>query len=190
MILTGLEVLFLKADSDSIVDRLPISSIAFAGQVNLANTTEQEAAKSGWIAKSASTLKRWGSMPSLLSSASAAGDSMEGAAAAAAAPADDGHFAFEIRLVSAGDDGRGRSYFARVGSAEERDAWVAAIFDAVRAEQSSGRSRATVLARAQANPPTPPPLPPPGPAPADHSGAAPRRPAPPYAPRAPRRGRR
>jgi hypothetical protein len=165
MILTAVEVLFVKADSDAIVDRLPISSVVFVGSVNLASATSQDAAKPKPkpVNNANSSLKRWGSLPNLLAGAGVPAPAADGApgatgggGGASAAPGADVHFAFEIRLSAAGDDGRGRSYFARVDAPDERDAWVAALLDAVRAEQSAGRSRATVLVWAQVDPPPPP----------------------------------
>jgi hypothetical protein len=117
MILTAAEVLLIKAGSDTIVERMPIRSVVFAGHAKPELNTDQESTPSGWRSESTKSLDRGGSFGGL---PLPAGDSAT-------------HFAFELRLASAaGADRRGRSCLARVGTAAERDAWLAAILAAVR----------------------------------------------------------
>ena len=167
MILTATEILFVQTDSDVVVDRLPLSSVVFAGQVNLANSTEQDQTKSSWMAQaSMKNVKRRGSVADLLAggppaangdSASTASEEQPGSVAAASAG---GPFAFEIRMETTAADARTRSYFARVATAEDRDAWVAAVVDAVRAVRSTDPTRG-FMSWGQVHPsasPTPSPM--------------------------------
>ena len=167
MILTATEILFVQTDSDVVVDRLPLSSVVFAGQVNLANSTEQDQTKSSWMAQaSMKNVKRRGSVADLLAggppaangdSASTASEEQPGSVAAASAG---GPFAFEIRMETTAADARTRSYFARVATAEDRDAWVAAVVDAVRAVRSTDPTRG-FMSWGQVHPSASPPPPPP-----------------------------
>jgi hypothetical protein len=151
MILTSLEVLFIKTDSDTVVDRLSMETIVFVGQVNLAGSVEEP--RGSWMTQASSkNLTRRGSVLDLLAGGqpAAAGDTLrrdsseEGGDGFAA-----GKFALEIRVDAAGEEGRTRSYFARVGTAEERDAWVAAVQATVDSVRSASRSRVSAITRAQ-----------------------------------------
>jgi hypothetical protein len=153
MILTSLEVLFIKTDSDTVVDRLGMETIIFVGQVNVAGSVEEP--RASWLTQASSkNLTRRGSVLDLLAGGqpAAAGDTLrrdssedggDGISSAA------GKFALEIRVEAAGEEGRTRSYFARVGTAEERDAWVAAVQAAVDSVRSASRSRVSAITRAQ-----------------------------------------
>jgi hypothetical protein len=176
MILTSKEVLFVKEASGAVVDRLPLSTITFVGRVNLAQTARRHSVSSA--TNTSAKGKR-----AMLGNAGSSAGSLIGTAARGNPPAPDedgadsdgagmtssGGRCFEIRTAAAGSGaaeagGRQRSYIARAAAAAERDAWVDAVGEAVRAAEEAARARTSLLTWAQVGaPPFPPPSPPPAP---------------------------
>jgi hypothetical protein len=124
MILTAHDIFFARPNSDVIVDRLHLKDITFVSKVDRAEESSQASGK-----------KKKSRRSSVMFAATFKMDAME--------EIYDGvrdSFAIEIR-TSVGD--RARSYFARVDSVEDCEAWVADIKAAMKesiTQLSSGDS--------------------------------------------------